>query len=187
VFAGTDDARPATYALGSSTLPAVSGSLHKASARRITARCEEALDLYEGFPTFYIKHRLRIILGCGKRPRGSFLPRPYRFVRSKVEVLLAPRAVQIFSKSERIATHLRASGNRRHTTVPEHMPSSDRRYADWTLSAFTIPHHARPELHPAPHLYDWFTIGVSNRSTAPAVISTKSSKSSNCPSPNTTM
>ena len=77
---------------------------------------------------------------CGKRPRGSFLPRPYRFVRSKVEVLLTPRAVQIFSKSERIAAHLRASGNRRHTTVPEHMPSSDRRYADWTLSAFTIPH-----------------------------------------------
>jgi hypothetical protein len=34
---------------------------------RITVRCEEALDLYEGFPTFYIKHRLRIVLAGGKR------------------------------------------------------------------------------------------------------------------------
>src|SRR3984893_7412283 len=25
------------------------------------------------------------------------------------------------------------SGNHRHTTVPEHMPSSHRRYADWTI------------------------------------------------------
>ena len=29
--------------------------------------------------------------------------------------------------------HLRSSGNHRHTTVPEHMPSSHRRYADWTV------------------------------------------------------
>ena len=29
--------------------------------------------------------------------------------------------------------HLRASGNGKHTTVTDHMPSSHRRYADWTL------------------------------------------------------
>jgi hypothetical protein len=29
--------------------------------------------------------------------------------------------------------HLRASGNHRHTTVPEHKPSSRRCYADWTV------------------------------------------------------
>src|SRR5207249_3482267 len=31
------------------------------------------------------------------------------------------------------AVHARSSGNRRHTTVPDHMPSSHRRYADWTI------------------------------------------------------
>ena len=41
--------------------------------------------------------------------------------------------VEIFHKGERIAVHLRASGNRKHTTVPEHMPSSHRRYAGWTI------------------------------------------------------
>lgn len=40
---------------------------------RITARCEEALDLYEGFPTFYTKHRLRIVLADGRRARADAL------------------------------------------------------------------------------------------------------------------
>src|SRR5262249_23902207 len=64
---------------------------------------------------------------------GHFYSVPYRFARSEVEVRLTPRAVEIFLKGERIAAHLRASGNHRHTTVPEHMPSSHRRYADWTV------------------------------------------------------
>jgi len=64
---------------------------------------------------------------------GHFYSVPYRFARSEVEVRLTPRAVEIFLKGERVAAHLRASGNHRHTTVPEHMPSSHRRYADWTI------------------------------------------------------
>jgi len=64
---------------------------------------------------------------------GHFYSVPHRFARSEVEVRLTPRAVEIFLKGERIAAHLRASGNHRHTTVSEHMPSSHRRYADWTV------------------------------------------------------
>jgi len=58
---------------------------------------------------------------------------PYRFARDEVEVRLTGRTVEVFAKGERIAAHLRASGNGRHTTLPEHMPSSHRRYADWTF------------------------------------------------------
>src|SRR5487761_2795434 len=58
---------------------------------------------------------------------------PHRFARSEVEVRLTPQTVEVFLKGERIAAHLRSSGNHRHTTVPEHMPSSHRRYADWTI------------------------------------------------------
>jgi len=36
-------------------------------------------------------------------------------------------------QGERIAAHLRSSGDCKHTTVQEHMPSSHRRYADWTI------------------------------------------------------
>jgi transposase len=58
---------------------------------------------------------------------------PYRFARAEVEVRLTARTVEVFARGERIAVHLRASGNHRHTTVPDHMPSSHRRYADWTI------------------------------------------------------
>jgi transposase len=58
---------------------------------------------------------------------------PHRFARSEVEVRLTSQTVEIFLKGERIAAHRRASGNHHHTTVSEHMPSSHRRYADWTI------------------------------------------------------
>ncbi|MFL5199116.1 MAG: IS21 family transposase [Microvirga sp.] len=58
---------------------------------------------------------------------------PYRHAREQVEVRLTARTVEIFLRGERIAVHCRISGNGKHTTVPEHMPSSHRRYADWTV------------------------------------------------------
>jgi transposase len=58
---------------------------------------------------------------------------PYRFARLEVEVRLTARTVEVFLKGERIAVHIRMSGNHKHTTVPEHMPSRHRRYAGWTL------------------------------------------------------
>ena len=50
---------------------------------RITTRCEEALDLYEGFPTFYMKRRLRIVLADGKRAR----PMLYRMSNPEARVV----------------------------------------------------------------------------------------------------
>ena len=58
---------------------------------------------------------------------------PHRFARAEVDARLTVRTVEIFHKGERIAVHLRASGNHKHTTVSEHMPSSHRRYAGWTI------------------------------------------------------
>jgi transposase len=64
---------------------------------------------------------------------GHFYSVPYRFARAEVEVRLTGRTVEIFARGERIAVHLRSSGNAKHTTVADHMPSSHRRYADWTI------------------------------------------------------
>jgi transposase len=58
---------------------------------------------------------------------------PYRFARQQVEVRLTARTIEIFFKGERIAAHMRSSVRGGHTTIPEHMPSSHRRYADWTI------------------------------------------------------
>jgi transposase len=58
---------------------------------------------------------------------------PHRFARAEVDARLTARTVEIFLKGERIAAHMRMSGNHKHTTIPEHMPSSHRRYAGWTI------------------------------------------------------
>jgi len=58
---------------------------------------------------------------------------PHRFAKEQVEARLTARTVEIFVKGERVAAHMRASGNGKHTTVPEHMPASHRRYAGWTI------------------------------------------------------
>jgi transposase len=58
---------------------------------------------------------------------------PHGFARAEVEVRLTARTVEIFAKGQRIAVHVRSSGNHGHSTIPEHMPSSHRRYADWTI------------------------------------------------------
>jgi transposase len=58
---------------------------------------------------------------------------PHSFARCEVEVRLTARTVEIFVRGKRIASHMRGSGNHAHTTLREHMPSSHRRYADWTI------------------------------------------------------
>ena len=58
---------------------------------------------------------------------------PYRFARSEVEARLTARSIEIFAKGQRIAAHLRSSGNGKHTTLADHMPSSHRRHAGWTI------------------------------------------------------
>src|SRR6201993_4542760 len=58
---------------------------------------------------------------------------PHRFARAEVDARLTARTVEIFLKGERIAAHMRGAGNHKHTTVTEHMPSSHRRYAGWTI------------------------------------------------------
>jgi transposase len=58
---------------------------------------------------------------------------PYRFARTEVDVRLTAKTVEISLKGERIGAHMRNSGNRRHTTIPDHMASSHRRYAGWTI------------------------------------------------------
>ena len=63
---------------------------------------------------------------------AHFYSVPHRFARSEVEVRLTPQTIEIFLKGERIAAHRRGSSNHGHTTLAEHMPSSHRRYADWT-------------------------------------------------------
>ena len=64
---------------------------------------------------------------------GHFYSVPYRHARANVEVRATIRTVEVFHQGERIAAHMRGSGDGKHTTAQDHMPSSHRRYADWTI------------------------------------------------------
>src|SRR3954447_4779800 len=85
-------------------------------------------------PYAYAEWRLRRVgIDYHVEVEAHFYSVPYRFARSEVEVRLTSRTVEIFLKGERIAVHMRSSGNGKHTTAADHMPSSHRRYADWTI------------------------------------------------------
>ncbi len=64
---------------------------------------------------------------------SHFYSVPYAHARAAVEVRLTVRTVEIFALGQRIASHMRGSGNGKHTTINDHMPSSHRHYADWTV------------------------------------------------------
>jgi transposase len=57
---------------------------------------------------------------------------PHQLLRETVWARITARTIEVFHHGKRVAAHLRSSSNRKHTTVREHMPSSHRRYADWT-------------------------------------------------------
>jgi len=57
---------------------------------------------------------------------------PHNLVHEEVEARITLKAVEIFLRGKRVASHLRSTLPHRPTTIAEHMPSSHRRYRDWT-------------------------------------------------------
>jgi transposase len=57
---------------------------------------------------------------------------PFRLLREIVEARYTDKTVELFHKGVRVASHVRSYVPYKHTTLPEHMPSSHRRYAEWT-------------------------------------------------------
>jgi transposase len=57
---------------------------------------------------------------------------PSALLKEKLWARITARTVELFHNGKRVASHVRSSSNRQHTTIREHMPSSHRRYADWT-------------------------------------------------------
>lgn len=57
---------------------------------------------------------------------------PHALLKERLWARITARTVEVFQNGKRVASHVRSSSNRRHTTTPEHMPSSHRRYAEWT-------------------------------------------------------
>ena len=56
---------------------------------------------------------------------------PFRLLRETVDARYTTTTVELLHKGERVAIHVRSWVAYKHTTLPEHMPSSHRRYAEW--------------------------------------------------------
>ncbi len=61
---------------------------------------------------------------------------PHGLIRQQVDIRATSRTIEIFHRGKRVAAHQRRYGGRRYGTNPEHMPSSHRRYAEWTPDRF---------------------------------------------------
>ncbi|UXN57628.1 IS21 family transposase [Phyllobacterium zundukense] len=61
---------------------------------------------------------------------------PHNLIRQQVDVRATSRAIEIFLQGKRVAVHQRRYGGPRYGTNPDHMPSSHRRYAEWTPERF---------------------------------------------------
>jgi transposase len=57
---------------------------------------------------------------------------PYVLMREDLWARITASTVEVLHRGRRVAAHVRSFVIRGHSTKPEHMPSSHRRYADWT-------------------------------------------------------
>jgi transposase len=64
---------------------------------------------------------------------GQYWSAPHHLVGHKVEIRISARSIEIFTKTKRVASHLRVPGTtKRYVTDPAHMPKSHREHAEWT-------------------------------------------------------
>jgi transposase len=76
--------------------------------------------------------RCRVNLDYHIEIARHFYSVPFRLLRQEVEARITAKTVEIFHRGKLVATHLRSLRPYRPSTVADHMPSSHRRYRDWT-------------------------------------------------------
>ena len=85
----------------------------------------------------YAEWRLaRVSLDYHVEAAGFFYSAPHALIREQVDVRLTARTVELFHRGQRVAAHERRHAGSRHATIPEHMPSAHRRYAEWNPERF---------------------------------------------------
>jgi len=57
---------------------------------------------------------------------------PYQLLQKELWARITARTVEVFHVGQRIASHLRTSGNGQHSTQRDHMPAHHRFREDWT-------------------------------------------------------
>ena len=61
---------------------------------------------------------------------------PFALIKQQVDARITERTIEIFHHGKRVAAHQRRYFGRPHGTLPDHMPSAHRRYAEWSPERF---------------------------------------------------
>ena len=80
--------------------------------------------------------RARVNLDYHIEVDGFFYSVPHALIHAEVDVRVTARMIEIFHRGQRVGVHECRYLGRRHGTNPDHMPSSHRRYAEWTPDRF---------------------------------------------------
>jgi len=67
---------------------------------------------------------------------GHYYSVPYLHIHKNVDIRATEHVVEVFLKGKRIGSHKRDSTKGHHSTQPEHMPESHRKYAEWNPERF---------------------------------------------------
>jgi transposase len=105
------------------------------SRRRLFEELDRpALGPLPSEPYVYAEWRLRRVgLDYHVDVDGHYYSVPHHLLKEQVEARITQRTIELFHKGERVACHVRGGSRGRHTTLTEHMPSSHRRHAGWTI------------------------------------------------------
>lgn len=63
---------------------------------------------------------------------GHFYSVPHALIGAPVRIRATDSTVEIYHKTERVASHLRSAKRGGYTTVPEHMPKAHQKQRDWS-------------------------------------------------------
>ena len=76
--------------------------------------------------------RCRVSLDYHIEVGRHFYSVPFQLIRQEVEARITTNTVEIFHRGKLVAAHVRGASTHRPTTMVDHMPSSHRRYRDWS-------------------------------------------------------
>jgi transposase len=92
-----------------------------------------ALQALPSMPYEYAEwRRCRVNLDYHIEIERHYYSVPFRLLRQEIEARITTKRVEIFHRGKLVAAHLRSLLRHRPSTVADHMPSSHRRYRDWT-------------------------------------------------------
>jgi transposase len=80
--------------------------------------------------------RVKVGIDYHVQYQGHYYSVPYALRHKDVELRATDQTIELFSRGERIASHLKDATPGYHSTLPEHMPAAHRAVLDWTPERF---------------------------------------------------